>query len=394
MTPGNALPDGWRTMRFDRFAENIAERVDPAEADEDYYVGLEHLDPESLKIRRWGTPDDVKGTKLRFCKGDIIFGRRRFYQRKVAVAEFDGICSAHAMVLRAREDMMLQDFFPFFLQSETFYQRAMQISVGSLSPTINWRTLARQEFAVPPVDEQCRIADILWAADSAILAWEASLQELRIVKWVSVSNLYKSFSANRLVELGTYAEFVTSGSRGWAKYYANDGSIFVRVTNLTRESADIDLSDVKFVHPPEGAEGERTKTMVGDILISITADLGRVAVVPPGFPQAFVNQHVALVRLRLEDIDPYFAAYYLLSPRGQLQFRALNDGGTKQGMKLQSVQRLRIPQATIAEQRHAVTLIQEIDSRISKTQGHLAKQLHLKKNLLLHLLDSQGLDYP
>jgi type I restriction enzyme, S subunit len=110
------LREGWRVVRFDQMAESISDRVDnPSEANVAYYVGLEHLDPESLKIRRWGTPDDVEATKLRFKPGDIIFGRRRAYQRKVAVAEFEGICSAHALVLRAREETVLKEFLPFFM---------------------------------------------------------------------------------------------------------------------------------------------------------------------------------------------------------------------------------------------------------------------------------------
>src|SRR5215213_2127606 len=95
----------WKVYRFDQIAQNITDRVDnPAESGVDRYVGLEHLDPESLQIQRWGAPTDVEATKLRFRSGDIIFGRRRAYQRKIAVADFDGICSAHALVLRARPD--------------------------------------------------------------------------------------------------------------------------------------------------------------------------------------------------------------------------------------------------------------------------------------------------
>jgi len=155
-------------VRFDDMAENVTDRVDPAEAAAEgveCYVGLEHLDTESLKIRRWGTPDDVIGQKFRFRKGDIIFGRRRCYQRKLAVAEFDGICSAHAIVLRAKKDTVEKDFLPFFLQSDMFMERALAISVGSLSPTINWRTLRVQEFPLPPRDEQRSIGEILWAAE-------------------------------------------------------------------------------------------------------------------------------------------------------------------------------------------------------------------------------------
>lgn len=144
----------------------------PSDTELDRYVGLEHLDPESLKIRRWGSPNDVIGQKLRFWVGDIVYGRRRAYQRKLVVADFDGICSAHALVLRANADVCLPEFLPFFLQSDLFHQRAMEISVGSLSPTINWSTLAVQEFPFPPVDEQRRIADLLWAADDALTEYQ------------------------------------------------------------------------------------------------------------------------------------------------------------------------------------------------------------------------------
>src|SRR5262245_35601895 len=90
-----SLKPGRKIVKFGDIAENIAVRVSPSVADTEIYVGLEHLDPESLHLRQWGHPSDVEGDKLRFWKGDIIFGRRRAYQRKLAVAEFDGICSAH-----------------------------------------------------------------------------------------------------------------------------------------------------------------------------------------------------------------------------------------------------------------------------------------------------------
>ena len=127
---------GWRTLPFGEFAQSINERVEPSEAAEDIYVGLEHLDPQSLHIRRWGKGSDVIGTKLRFRNGDIIFGRRRAYQRKLTVAEFDGICSAHAMVVRAKPEVVLPEFLPFLMMSDHFMNRAVEISVGSLSPTI------------------------------------------------------------------------------------------------------------------------------------------------------------------------------------------------------------------------------------------------------------------
>jgi type I restriction enzyme S subunit len=156
------------TFRFDQMATLINDRVDnPAESGVERYVGLEHLDADSLRIRRWGGITEVESTKLRFQPGDIIFGKRRVYQRKLAVAEFEGICSAHAMVLRAKANVALPEFLPFFMQSDHFMERALEISVGSLSPTINWTTLAAQEFVLPPIEEQRRLAETLRATESA-----------------------------------------------------------------------------------------------------------------------------------------------------------------------------------------------------------------------------------
>lgn len=156
----------WKRIAFGDAIASITDRVDnPSEAGVDRYVGLEHLDPGVMTVRRWDSPDKVEAQKLRFQPGDVIFGRRRAYQKKVAMAEFEGICSAHALVLRARPDYVDPDFLPVFLSSDYFLDRAVEISVGSLSPTINWRDLKAQEFDLPPLDEQKRIAELLWAVE-------------------------------------------------------------------------------------------------------------------------------------------------------------------------------------------------------------------------------------
>ena len=167
----------WMRLPFGAFAQSINERVEPSQAGDEIYVGLEHLDPQDLHIRRWGKGSDVIGTKLRFRKGDLIFGRRRAYQRKLAVAEFDGICSAHAMVVRARPDVVLPEFLPFLMMSDLFMHRAVEISVGSLSPTINWSTLKLEEFTIPPLDQQRRIAEILWTVDDVVCSYQNMIEE-------------------------------------------------------------------------------------------------------------------------------------------------------------------------------------------------------------------------
>lgn len=203
---------GWTSVRFDQIATQINDRVDnPAEAGVEYYVGLEHLDPDSLHIRRWGEPTDVESTKLRFQPGDIIFGKRRVYQRKVAVADFEGICSAHAMVLRAKPGAVLPEFLPFFMQSDLFMERALSISVGSLSPTINWKALAAEEFLLPPIQEQARLVEAFSAAEATASQLEilaASAKQL----WLSMIEDFEQSSDSRLVPLGRLLASIEGGS--------------------------------------------------------------------------------------------------------------------------------------------------------------------------------------
>ena len=167
MTLRGSLPDGWCVLPFREIAESVTERVDdPPSSGLEHYVGLEHLDSETLTIRRWGSPSDVESTKLRFYPGDVIYARRRAYQRKLGVARWDGLCSAHALVLRAVPGVCVPEFLPYFLQSDQFHQRALDISVGSLSPTINWKTLAKQEFTLPSLSLQQEISTAMEGFES------------------------------------------------------------------------------------------------------------------------------------------------------------------------------------------------------------------------------------
>lgn len=189
---------GWKTYRFDEFAQNISQRVEPQQTDLEIYVGLEHLDPDNLHITRHGTPADVEGTKLKFYKGDVIFGKRRAYQRKAVLAEVDGICSAHAMVLRANTKIIDNRLFPFFFHSKVFQDIAVKISVGGLSPTINWKDLAKQEFLLPPKEKQARLAELLWAADEVVEREREVKENLKINRQSFMKHLFLNEKQSRI----------------------------------------------------------------------------------------------------------------------------------------------------------------------------------------------------
>lgn len=158
--------------KFDQIAHYLNEKRMPSEADRETYIGLEHLDSGSLTVTRWGSDVDIKGQKLVMHKGDILFGRRNTYLKRAAIAPHDGLFSAHGMIWRPKEDVVDAGFFPFFVSSDYFMDEAIRISVGSLSPTINWRDLKELEFDLPDIDTQRKLSTLLWAMERAKTAYK------------------------------------------------------------------------------------------------------------------------------------------------------------------------------------------------------------------------------
>jgi type I restriction enzyme S subunit len=394
MISGRRTSNDWYVLRFDQFADSIVDRVDPAEADVERYVGLEHLDSESLRIRRWGTPDDVKGEKLRFRKGDIIFGRRRFYQRKLAVAEFDGICSAHAMVLRAREDVMLQAFLPFFLQSETFFQRAMRISVGSLSPTINWGALARQEFIIPPLGEQRRIADILWAADDVIEHWQGILLDLEVLR----SSMREQFICDPQYPRRRLEHCLKDIVAGKSVRGRNEPA-------MTHEFGVLKVSAVG----PQGFDADENKTLLdfGDFLpqFKVREDdllitrcntrelVGRVCIVSEDCDNLMLCDKT----LRLDICDDIATKGFVVEAlksreaRMQIEAAATGTGGAMKNISQTDIRGFKIPLPDLETQHHIESLIEPaLESQYLVEQHLVSSRIScstLREELLVPPLD-------
>jgi len=388
------LKTGWRTWRFDQMAVTVNDRIEnPAEADVERYVGLEHLDSDSLTIRRWGSPSDVEATKLRFRAGDIIFGRRRVYQRKLAVAEFDGICSAHAMVLRARPEVALPEFLPFFMQSGLFMERAKQISVGSLSPTINWKTLAQEEFALPPLEEQPRIAEVLGAAtqlahllDDAAAGADATAQCL-LLHWFQ--GLHRGApdddggSGNRPshMPLTPLRTLLLATQYGLSEAPTRDGQYpMLRMMDLVDGRAvDDNLCSVAL---SEDAF-RRYRLEQGDVLFNRTNShdlVGRTGVYRLEGDHVFASY---LVRLKTDPgmLLPDYLCEFLNSQPGRRQVMQFASRGVSQSnVNVSNLQRVLIPLPPIAYQQrivhHTQTLRrvrQSCEQRADQAQGLAAQ---------------------
>lgn len=148
-------------------ADVAAERRETCKGRKDGYpvVGLEHLIPEEITLTTWSDGSDNTFTKM-FRKGDILFGRRRAYLKKAAVAPFDGICSGDITVIEAKPKYLLPELLPFIIQNDALFDFAVEKSAGSLSPRVKWEHLKNYEFELPDMEQQRKLAELLWAMDA------------------------------------------------------------------------------------------------------------------------------------------------------------------------------------------------------------------------------------
>lgn len=175
--------------------------------------------------------------------------------------------------------------------------------------------------------------------------------------------------------------FVTSGSRGWAKYYQDRGAGYLRVGNLDHDTIDLDLSEIQRVNPEASAERERTKVRPGDILVSITAEIGMIAIVPPDIGEAYVNQHVAIARPTIGFNRAYLAWFLATSKGGQAQLEELQRGATKVGLGLDDLKSLKVPFPPIEEQNEIVRRIERLLQLADTIEGHVVSATAHADNL-------------
>lgn len=387
------LKAGWRKVKFGDIAENIAVRVSPASADTDVYVGLEHLEPETLHLRRWGHPSDVEGDKLRFCKGDVIFARRRAYQRKLALAEFDGICSAHAMVIRAKPKMILPEFLPFFLQSDMFMERAIEISVGSLSPTINWRVLREQEFHLSSIEEQEHIAEILWATDDAVERWLSVSECLEATKQIMLGRAFDEGAAvngkwklRKLKEVATVQTGIAKGRR-----YSDSEPLvelpYLRVANV--KDGYLDLTEIKTL-PILSSEMNRYLVKDGDVLLTEGGDfdkLGRGTVWRGEISRCLHQNHVFCVRPKNGVLLPDFLSYQAASSYGKTYFlKCAKKTSNLASINSTQVKDFPVLLPPLEEQQRMIRIVKALESELFQCNEHLG----LLRSLLKSYLTSIG----
>jgi len=240
-------------------------------------IGLEHIDPGDLHIHRFDEiSEETTFTKL-FHKGQILFGRRRAYQKKAAVAEFDGVCSGDITVIESNGSIDPL-YLPFVIQNDTFFDYAVTQSAGSLSPRVKWADISKFEFSLPPLYQQRRIADLLWSADDVACSYNDALNNALVLKKSIFESYVKSdqkdvnsivwrsipsgWSLRKLDEVGDVAYGISEAVSGNTD--ASIGWPILTGANITLDSS-LDLRKLVYIEPPKN---ERFVLKKGDILFN------------------------------------------------------------------------------------------------------------------------------
>lgn len=292
------MKPGWHRVKFGEVVRlSKARSQDPLADGIERYVGLEHLEPGGLRIRSWGSvADGVTFTSV-FQPGQVLFGKRRAYQRKVAVADFSGVCSGDIYVLETKDaQLLLPELLPFICQTDAFFDHAVGTSAGSLSPRTNWTSLADFEFLLPNIELQEKITKRLLAIRDAVHAAEdAFFQSIQLTQSLRNSLLEELTSEFGNVPLGEHAE----GLMGFAfksEDFVQNGVQLLRMGSLFGRQLDLNRDPVFL---PREFEHQYEKFLLhpGDIVLSMTGttgkqDYGFAVKLPDGTPSLLLNQRV------------------------------------------------------------------------------------------------------
>jgi type I restriction enzyme, S subunit len=416
MTQNNTLPDGWKWTTFGNVVAKMSNGITERQSKDAQAIPvtrIETISKGTIDLVRVGYLQDVSSAiieKYRLNKGDILFSHINSdaHLGKTAIFEIDGFTLLHGMnLLRLQVDttLVMPRFLHYLCNHYRFTGYFTSIAQHAVNQSsINQSKLSAVKVPLPPLPEQERIVETIESLFTQLDAGVAGLKRVQAALKRYKASVLKVAVEGRLVaqdpndepaeellcrlgkaplaeeglpylpegwrwtRAGDLASLVTSGSRGWAKYYTEYGDLFLRVGNFDRLTTTIDLSEIVQVNAPDNAEGNRTRLKSKDVLITITADVGMVGFVDERIMQqwhnAYINQHVGLVRFKNTDLA-IFIAYALASESLQKQFIEKQYGATKKGVNLDDLKSLQIALPPLAEQQR---IVEEIERRLSVVQ--------------------------
>ena len=395
------IPQSWEVRPVKDVLLFMSRGTQPTYAsDTDFFITNQAcLSTYQLRPEKKKECEPIFGLRGRYKFGDVLVASTgEGVLGKCVLSEEAGYCDSHVSILRPKK--LDTGKFIFYWLSANYNTVNSLFSKGSTKQTeFQKDPFLAFKIGFPPLSEQRAIADYLDQQTALIDQRLSTLEEKKAVlaelrkatiheavtqgaRWNAVGgqieNLPNGWEATQAKRLLC---FITSGSRGWAEYYADEGDIFLRIGNLTRETIELDLDDVQYVRLPVNAtEGSRTRIREGDMLVSITADLGSIAIAPKLDKPAYVNQHIALCRPK-SSVLPRWLGYAMVSSHTKQQFMNSGYGGTKIQLSLDDVRHVWLGVPPPAEQLAIANHLDQQTQHIAAQLATLDEQAQVLKEL-------------
>ena len=359
-------------VRFDQIAKEVRNTFSGDKAGVPI-VGLEHIIPNELLLSDHDIDTENTFTKA-FKKGQILFGRRRAYQQKAAVATFDGICSGDITVIEPIDGAVCPELLPFIIQNERFFEHAVRGSAGSLSPRVKWEHLASYEIELPSYEEQVKLANELWAAYNLKTSYKTLL--------VSIDEMVKSqfiemFSGNKTeyVLLSSICSIFIDGDWIESKDQSESGIRLIQTGNIGCGYYKDKGDKAKYISEETFNKLHCTEVYPGDILISRLPDpVGRACIIPEGLGKCITAVDCTIIRLS-DKMLPEFFVTYTNTPEYLTQIKSTLAGSTRLRVSRGNLGKVHFPLPSIEQQQTFVSIVNQADKSKfvgfkSLSQGH------------------------
>ena len=383
---------GWELVRFGEVVQQVKETVEPETSGLTRYVAGEHMSSDDLRLRDWGTVGDGylgPAFHRRFRSGHTLYGSRRTYLRKVARADFDGVCANTTFVCEPADRRLSGGLLPYVMQTEAFHAYSIGASKGSVNPYVNWKDLADFEFRLPPRDIQDRIVSVLQAADTALWRWEsveqASARVADAVRREMLDAAASSATPCRVADLLDPERPLCYG----VVQPGDDvegGVPLVRVCDIEHVLASV--TALRNISPDVHREYRRSVVAEGDVLVSVVGTIGRVVVVPREWDGFNIARAVARLAPEPGTVTPAFLQALLSAP--QTQARLLGDSRetARKTLNLRELAELRLPLPDVDEQQRLLEPLTSCQRLISAAAEQVAAARAVRVGVLNEVLGS------
>lgn len=322
-------------------------------------VGLEHLTPLNVTLLSWSEDTENTFTK-EFSKGDVLFGRRRAYLKKAAVAPFDGICSGDITVIRAIEDKVDPDLLPFIIQNDFLFDFAVGKSAGSLSPRVKWTHLKEFAIELPSMPEQSKLAETLWSINETKNAYEELINKTDELVKSQFIEMFDRPEYER-VKFKKISTLFADGDWIEIKDQSNDGIRLVQTGNIGNGYYIDKEAHSRYVSEETFLRLNCTEILPGDILISRLPDpVGRGCILPDGIGKAITAVDCTIVRL-MDMVEPEYLIGFTQTDLYRSQIESAKTGTTRKRISRKNLEKVLIPVPPIEKQMVFVELIKESD---------------------------------